>query len=52
MGCNKGLSNGQLTIVWLAYILSEGDHRKSGGEARLRRAQSLGQTLFQHGATT
>jgi len=27
-GHHKGLSNGCLTIVWLAYILSEGDHRK------------------------
>lgn len=29
-GLQQGLSNGQLTVVWLAYILSEGDHRKSG----------------------
>lgn len=32
-GLQQGLSNGQLTIVWLAYILSEGDHRKSSVEA-------------------
>jgi transposase len=31
-GLQQGLSNGQLTIVWLAYILSESDHRKSGVE--------------------
>lgn len=31
-GLQQGLSNGQLTVVWLAYILSEGDHRKSGVE--------------------
>ncbi len=28
-GLHQGLSNGQLTVVWLAYILSEGDHRKA-----------------------
>ena len=27
-GHHQGLSNGCLTTVWLAYILSEGDHRK------------------------
>jgi transposase len=25
---HKGLSNGQLCCVWLAFVLSEGDHRK------------------------
>jgi transposase len=25
----RGLNNGQLTVGWLAYILSQGDHRKS-----------------------
>ena len=25
-GHHQGLSNGQLTTVWLSYILSEGDH--------------------------
>ncbi len=25
---HKGLSNGQLACVWLAFVLSEGDHRK------------------------
>ncbi len=28
-GHSQGLSNGWLATVWLAYILSEGDHRKS-----------------------
>lgn len=28
----QGLSKGQLAVVWLAYILSEGDHRKSSVE--------------------
>ncbi len=31
-GAQQGLSNGQLVVVWLAHILSEGDHRKSGVE--------------------
>jgi transposase len=28
-GHHQGLSNGWLATVWLAYILSEGDHRKA-----------------------
>lgn len=28
-GNHQGLSKGQLAMVWIAYILSEGDHRKS-----------------------
>lgn len=28
-GLHQGLSNGWLATVWMAYILSEGDHRKS-----------------------
>ena len=28
-GLHQGLSNGLLAVVWLAYIMSEGDHRKS-----------------------
>ena len=31
-GHHQGLSNGWLATVWLAYILSEGDHRKSSVE--------------------
>lgn len=29
-GSHQGLSNGRLAVGWLAYILSEGDHRKYG----------------------
>lgn len=28
-GSQQGLNNGQLAVGWLAYILSQGDHRKS-----------------------
>lgn len=28
-GLQQGLNNGQLAVGWLAYILSQGDHRKS-----------------------
>lgn len=28
-GSQAGLNNGQLAVGWLAYILSQGDHRKS-----------------------
>ena len=31
-GNHRGLTNGQLATVWLAYILSESDHRKSSVE--------------------
>lgn len=36
-GLHQGLSNGWLTAVWLAYILSEGDHRKSSVEEWVQR---------------
>jgi transposase len=29
---HEGLSNGNLAVGWLAYILSESDHRKSAVE--------------------
>ena len=29
-GSQKGLSNGELLVGWLAYMLSQGDHKKSG----------------------
>jgi len=29
-GLHRGVSNGHLAVIWLMYILSEGDHRKSG----------------------
>ena len=28
-GLQQGLNNGQLAVGWLAYILSQADHRKS-----------------------
>src|SRR5207248_9467636 len=31
-GLHRGLSNGWLASVWLAYILSEADHRKASVE--------------------
>ena len=31
-GHHQGLSNGWVGVVWLAYILSQGDHRKSSVE--------------------
>ena len=31
-GLQHGLTNDELVLTWLAYILSEGDHRKSGVE--------------------
>lgn len=31
-GHHQGLSNGWLAVLWLTYILSEGDHRKCGVE--------------------
>src|SRR5215210_4844303 len=45
-----GLSNGWLTVLWLAYILSEGDHRKASVQEWVERhqttlAQLLGQPL-------
>ena len=30
---NQGLRNGWLGTVWLAFVLSEGDHRKSSVQA-------------------
>src|SRR5439155_5159869 len=32
-GLHRGLSNGQLAVGWLAYILSQADHRKSAVRA-------------------
>src|SRR5436190_20914601 len=39
---HQGLSNGWLTTVWIAYILSHADHRKSPVQAW---AQALHHTL-------
>jgi transposase len=45
-GLQRGLSNGQLAVGWLAYILSQGDHRKSAvREWANGLAQTLGQLL-------
>ncbi len=43
-GLQQGLNNGQLTVGWLAYILSQADHRKS---AVRDWANSLSHTLQQ-----
>jgi hypothetical protein len=32
-GHHQGLRNGWLGTVWLAFVLSEGDHRKSSVQA-------------------
>jgi len=45
-GAQQGLSNGQLTVVWLAYVLSEGDHSKSGVEAWAWRHRRLLERLL------
>ena len=29
-GLHQGLSNRYLTVLWLLYVILEGDHRKSG----------------------
>ena len=39
---HQGLSNGWLTTVWIAYILSQADHRKSHVQEWV---ESLGQSL-------
>lgn len=47
---HQGVSNGWLAVLWLAYILSEGDHRKSGVQDWVERhettlTQWMGQPL-------
>lgn len=49
-GLHQGLSTGGLVTVWLAYILSEGDHRKVGVQEWVHQhhhslTSLLGQTL-------
>jgi transposase len=39
-GNHQGLSNGWLATVWMAYILSEGDHRMIGGGYEFERILS------------
>jgi transposase len=47
-GLQQGLNNGQLAVGWLAYILSQGDHRKSAvREWANARAYMLSQLLGQ-----
>ena len=45
-GHHQGLSNGHLTIVWLAYILSEGDHRKYSVEDWAKKHQNTLEQLL------
>ena len=45
-GLHQGISNGCLTTVWLAYILSEGDHRKYSVEDWARKHQSTLERLL------
>jgi transposase len=40
-GLQLGLSNGWLASVWLSYILSEGDHRKSALEPWIERRRGV-----------
>src|SRR3954453_12706353 len=42
---HQGLSNGWLTTVWIAYILSHADHRKSPVQAWSRELQHTLETL-------
>jgi transposase len=49
-GLHEGISNGYVTSLWLMYLLSEGDHRKSGVQSWVDRHRNtleklLGQTL-------
>ena len=41
-GLHQGLSNGWLAAVWLVFILSEGDHRKSTVQGWVKRHQHPG----------
>ena len=43
---HQGLSNGWLITVWLAYILSQGDHRKSPVQAWVDRLRPTLETLI------
>ncbi|MGC9336282.1 MAG: IS1634 family transposase, partial [Anaerolineae bacterium] len=47
-GLQRGLNNGQLTVGWLGYILSQADHRKSAVEEWANdNEHTLGQLLEQ-----
>ena len=43
---HQGLSNGWLTTVWIAYILSRADHRKSPVQAWAEELQHTLETLI------
>jgi len=43
---HQGLSNGWLTTVWIAYILSRADHRKSPVQAWTQKLQHTLETLI------
>src|SRR5436190_21794216 len=43
---HKGLSNGNLAVGWLAYILSESDHRKSAVEKWANRIPHTLESFF------
>lgn len=43
---HQGLSNGELLVGWLAYVLSESDHRKSPVELWAIRHQKTLETFF------
>jgi transposase len=47
-GLQRGLNNGQLTVGWLGYILSQADHRKSAVQEWANdNSHTLGQLLGQ-----
>src|SRR3954465_2325001 len=43
---HEGLSNGDLAVGWLAYILSESDHRKSAVQAWANRIPHTLESFF------
>ena len=45
-GNPKGLSNGTLAGVWIAFLLSEGDHRKSSVQEWVDRHRQLLERFF------
>jgi transposase len=48
-GHHQGLRNGWLGTVWLAFVLSEGDHRKSSVQAWVQRHQQTLERLLNQG---
>lgn len=45
-GNHKGLSRGKLALVWLAFILSQGDHRKSTVQAWVTKHRNILERLL------